>query len=194
LGTSISTVAPGTVFTDGDSTGNVYVATYVSGTLEKQWLPYSSFVSLGYNWNQIMNISASEAPAITTPGLYTIAQHPVGSLVLSNNIVYYIGQTSIDDVLNPPAFESNDFQWNKVMPATSADLSLPAGTPINVNQGAVLWSSGNLYLVSYSGSVIQKQPVSTWGCYVNQMHYTTNSWYVVASSVLPATTGPYFTC
>lgn len=194
LGTPISTVAPGTVFTDGDGTGNVYVATYVGGTLEKQWLPYSSFVSLGYNWNQIMNISTSEAPITTASGLYTSAQHPAGSLVLSNNTVYYIGQTSIDDVLNPAAFESNDFQWNSVMPATSADTSLPAGNPINVNQGAVLWSSGNLYIVTYSGNVIQKQPVSTWGCYSNQMHYTANSWYVVASSVLPATTGPYFTC
>jgi hypothetical protein len=191
LGTPISNLTPGTLASDND--GNVYIISTSDGTAQKQWISYSTFESLGYNWSQVMHVTQSDLPSSTVAGLYASAQHPAGTLVNINGSVYLM-EASAKQYVSPLAFATNYFQWGNVMPGTPADAALPNDVSLGIGVGAMLYNNGSIYVTSYDTSGVFKQPVGPWECYANRLHYTTSSWFPVQASSLPTRTGNVFTC
>ncbi len=194
-GANIGNLAPGTVFYSNNTP--VYIMTYINGTLEKQQLSYSSYQSLGYNWSSVLYVPPNFVPATTAPTVDFSNQHPAGTLVVdnSNGKVYRIGQTTKHWILGPNAFNTNGYQWSNVVPATSADISLPDGTTVGLKQGQILLSSGNLYVVNYdSNNNVFIQPLGPWDCFSNRLHYSLSNAYSILPSDLPSTVGSLFTC
>jgi hypothetical protein len=191
-GSDINNLAPGTIFYSTNSP--VYVMTYESGSLVKQQISLSAFNSLGYKWSEVLSIAPGSVPAATSSSILFANQHPAGTLVVGNGKVYLLDQTSKRWILGPDAFTTNNFDWNKVKTATSADLSLPDGTPVDLRQGNMLLSGGGIYLVDYDGSGIMKRPVGPWECYANRWHYALRDLYQLASTGVPSRTGTTATC
>ena len=191
-GNNINTLAAGTVFRSDNTP--VYVMTYESGNLVKQQISYSAFNSLGYSWDEVQYVSPANVPAATSSSILFSNQHPAGTLIAGNGKVYLLDQASKRWVLGPDAFTTNNYSWDEVKAATAADLSLPDGTNLDLRQGNILFSSGNIYLVDYDGSGILKQPLGPWECYANRWHYGYRDLYQIAPSSLPARTGALATC
>jgi hypothetical protein len=192
-GTPVSTLAPGTVFTT--NTGQVFVVDSFSGVTKKQWLSYSSFQALGYSWSEVLNVPAGYDTTPVASGVYTSTKHPAGTLVLaSNGGTYVMGETAKQHIVSPTAFQSYNFNWSRVHQATSADNTLGAGTSLDIRQGAILYSSGNIYLVDSDAQGLLKRPFGPWECYNNRFSFTSADWINVGAAALPTRTGSLFTC
>jgi len=195
-GPDINTLAPGTIFRTDNSP--VYVITYESGTLVKQQISAVAFDSLGYNWNEVVYVPPGNVPATTSSSILFANQHPAGTLVAGNSKVYLLAfdQTSNKVVkrwvLGPDAFNTNNFDWNKVKTGTTQDLVLPDGTPVDLRQGNMLISGGNIYLVDYDSTSILKRPVGPWECFADRWHYAYRDLYQTVA--LPDRTGSLATC
>jgi len=192
LGTSYDTLAPGTIFRSDNTP--VYIMTYDSGSLVKQQISYAAFNSLGYSWNEVMYVPPVVLPTATSASILFNLQHPAGTLISGNGKIYLLDQTSKRWVLGPYAFSTNNFSWDHVKSATSLDLSLPDGADVDFRQGAVLYSSGNIYVVGYDGSGVLKRPLGPWECFSNRWHYTWSDMYGIPTSQLPARSGSLATC
>ncbi|MGH7156939.1 MAG: hypothetical protein ACREGG_02415 [Candidatus Saccharimonadales bacterium] len=201
-GANIDTLAPGTLFYTDNSP--VYVMTYdSSGNLVKQQISQSAFYSLGYSWNNVTYVPASHVPTATASSVLFTNQHPPGTLVVDNSSgkVYLLDfdQTAKQFVkrwiLGPDAFTTNNYSWSVVKTASSLDLSLVDGTPVNLRQGNMLLDGGNIYLVDYDGSGVLKRPVGPWECFSNRWHYAPRDLYqLVLPGSLPARTSTTATC
>lgn len=191
-GPAINTLAPGTIFYANNTP--VYIMTYQGGNLVKQQISLSAFNSLGYTWGEVQHVAPSSIPASTASGILFATAHPAGTLVSGNGKVYLLDQTSKRWILGPDAFTTNNYAWYMVKTATSADLALPNGTPVNLRQGNILFSNGNIYVVDYDGSGILKRPLGPWECFANRWHYAPRDLYQIPASVLPARTGARATC
>ncbi len=194
VGAPLDVLAPGTLFTLPD--GSVYLADYFGGALKKQWVSADTFLSLGYRWDQIVHTSPSESPTATQSGFYAGSRHPAGATVVvpSEGRVYVLDQASKHHIVNGLAFESNDYDWSKVLTATTGDIALVTAAPADTRQGTILISSGGIFVIDYDANGIFKRPVGPWECYADQLHYTPQSWRPVGSELLPARTGSLFTC
>jgi hypothetical protein len=190
VGADINSLAAGTIFRTDNSP--VYVMTYEGGSLVKQQISYAAFNALGYNWSDVVYIPPVNVPAATSSSILVASQHPAGTLVVGNGKVYLLDQTSKRWIINPDAFVTNNYDWNKIKTATSADLAIADGTSIDLRQGNMLISSGNIYLVDYDGSGILKRPVGPWECFANRWHYAPRDLY--QSGALPARTGSSTSC
>lgn len=189
-GPNIGTLAPGTIFRSDNTP--VYVMTYESGSLVKQQISLSAFNGLGYSWGDVIYVPSSFVPVATASSILFNQQHPAGTLVSGNGKVYQISQNGKKWVLGPNAFSTNWFNWSKVKPASSLDLSLSDDTPIDIKQGALLYYGGNIYVVDYDASGILKRPVGPYECFANRWHYTGADLY--STSALPVRTGSIATC
>jgi thermitase len=195
-GTDINTLAPGFVFTTDNSP--VYVMTYQGSSLVKQQVSAAAFNALGYNWNEVVYVPPGNVPATTSSSILFANQHPAGTLVAGNSKVYLLAfdQTSNKVVkrwvLGPDAFNTNNFDWNKVKTGTTQDLVLPDGTPVDLRQGNMLISGGNIYLVDYDSTSILKRPVGPWECFADRWHYAYRDLYQTVA--LPDRTGSLATC
>ena len=191
-GANLDTLAPGTIFRSDNTP--VYIMTYEGGSLVKQPVSLSAFNSLGYSWNEVVYVPPGNVPAATASSTLFANQHPAGTLVSGNGKVFLLDQTSKRWVLGPDAFTTNNFAWWKVKAATSLDLSLPDGTPVDLRQGNILFSGGSIYTVDYDGSGILKRPVGPWECYANRWHYAYRDLYSINPADLPTRTGSLATC
>jgi hypothetical protein len=189
-GSPVSTVAPGSLLNIGD--GTVYVADYFSGTLGKQAISAKTFSDLGFNWGRVIALPAAQTPS-TVAGLYANTRHPAGSLVVSDNTVYVLNQ-STKSYLTPASFLSYNYQWQDIMTATAADVALPTDGAASFRQGAMLFDGNGIYVVGQDGSGSLKQPVGPWECYSDRLHYTPSDWITTPTPQLPTRTGSIFTC
>lgn len=194
-GPAIDTLAPGTIFRTTNSP--VYVIDYENGSLVKQQVSLASFNALGYKWEEITVIPPNEVPLATATEILFGDLHPSGSLVLngSQGKIYYVSQGQLRHIVNPTAFESNHFLWNKVKIATASDVSLPvSAASIDIAPGTMILGDDGIYTIEYDVSGILKRPVGPWECYADRMHYSVQDWYRVPNNSLPNRTGPIFTC
>jgi len=139
-------------------------------------------------------VPPDNVPSATSPNILFATQHPAGTLIAANGKVYLLDQTSKRWVLGPDAFATNNFDWNKVKTATSLDLSLPDGTPVNLRQGNILFSNGNIYLVDYDANGILKRPLGPWECFADRWHYLYRDLYSIPPTGLPLRTADVATC
>ena len=191
-GANINTLAPGTIFRTDNSP--VYVMNYVNGSLVKQPISLSSFNSLGYSWDEVVYVSPDNVPAATSPNTLFANQHPAGTLVVGNGKVYQLDQNSKRWILGPDAFTTNNFAWSRVKTATSLDLALTDGSPVDLRQGNILFFNNSIYVVGYDASGILKRPVGPWECYANRWHYALRDLYQVSAGALPQRTDSLSTC
>ncbi len=191
-GSSIKYLAPGTLFTTHNSP--VYVMEFHNNEIVKRHVSYQAFTSLGYKWSDVLNISAKYAPSKTHPSLLTKTEHPSGSLVVSGDKVYLIEKRKMRHILTPLAFESYNFAWSNVKPATPLDRKLPKGDSLNFREGTLLHSSGNIYVIDYDESGIMKRPLGPWECFADRLNFKKSEWISTPTSSVPKRTGPLFTC
>lgn len=200
-GSNISSLAPGTLFYASGTP--LYVMTFDSnGAAVKQQVSLDAFNHLGYKWSETMRVPAGEVPSASAGSIMYAYQHPAGTLITdkSTGKVYELDfdsstkQVVRQYVFGPYAFSTNLYHWGDIKTATTADLSLSTGASLNMRQGTMVYSSGNLYLIDYDGSGIMKRPVGPWECYSNRWHYILFDAYSVPSSYLPSRTGPVATC
>jgi hypothetical protein len=192
VGSNYGSLAPGTIFRSDNTP--IYIMTYDNGSLVKQQISYTAFNGLGYKWEEVLYVPPAIVPSATASNILFDLQHPAGTLVSGGGKVYLLDQTSKKWILGPNSFVTNNFNWNKVKQATSADLSLPDGANVDLRQGAMLYSGGGIYVVDYDGSGILKRPVGPWECFSNRWHYTVNDLSTISSPGLPARTGSLATC
>lgn len=200
FGTSITTFAPGTLFTSPGQP--VYVMDYdQDSTLKKHAVSLDAFLHLGYQWNQIMNVRAGEVPAASFSSLLTAYQHPVGTLVVLHNSVYQImtdathaSSGTLRHVVTPTAFESYNFDWGAIMPATTLDQNYPIGQELESRTGSWMLSNNNIYLISSDTSGDYKQPVGPWECFANRLGYGMGNLLPVPAGELPTRTSGLYTC
>ena len=102
--------------------------TYENGNPVKQQISSSAFDSLGYNWNEVVYVPMGNVPATTASSVLFANQHPAGTLVAGAAKHIYSTSTRPPSqvtkrwVINPDAFNTNNFDWNKVKTATQVDL------------------------------------------------------------------------
>jgi hypothetical protein len=190
---AITTMAAGSLFR-APGTG-VYVSVLENSTWVKKLVSYASFLSLGYDWNQVQLLATSDMPAATSSTVLTNSVHPDGSLVKTNDgKVYHIDNGTLRYV-TAAVFATHRWSWNAITLATSSDLSLPKGADELYQAGSILNGGGNLYVVSLpaSGPAV-KNPIGPWHCYADVYKYTLSDFFVVQPADLPATTGALITC
>jgi hypothetical protein len=191
VGTAINDLAPGTLAVGPD--GVVYVISASNGVAQKQWISASTFSALGYNWNRIMHVSQSQLPTNTVTGFYANGLHPSGTLVSSAGAVYLI-DGSTRRPITAVAFISNYYQWNAIVPASSADTALTLGPTVDIRTGTLLYSGGGIYVTDADSTGVFKRPVGPWECFANRVHYTSADWFTVNTGDLPPRTGSLYTC
>lgn len=200
-GTNISTLAPGTIFYSGSSP--IYVMTYdASGNQVKQQISLAAFNSLGYKWDRVISVPSWVVPSGNASGILFANQHPPGTVVAdkASGKVFLIDVDATSHqpvkrwVFGPYAFSTNFFNWDNVKTATSADTALTESSRVNIRQGTMVYSSGNIYLIDDDASGILKRPVGPWECYADRWHYVLFDAYSVPSSALPNRTGSIATC
>jgi len=200
-GPTINTFAPGTLFTS-PGLNAVYVMNYIGGTLEAQPISLAAFLNLGYQWSQIMTIPNSEVPTAITGTFLTAYQHPVGALVSYNNAVYQIMTDSnnptsgvLRHIVTPTAFESYNFNWGYITPATTLDIqNYPVGEEMDVRVGTWALANNNIYLVNSDTDGDYIQPVGPWECFSNRLGYSYSNLQVAPMDELPSRIGGLFTC
>lgn len=191
---AIDNLAPGTLFYSNNTP--VYVMDYEGGALKKQPISLTAFNSLGYNWKNVKYLAPGEVPADTSSTTKFDALHPSGSIVASygEGKVYLIDRGA-RRWINALAFTTNGYDWGKITSATSADLALPEGAAVDINQGTMLFDGNGIYLVDRDqNNAAIKRPVGPWDCYESRLHYTANDWYVVSPAALPSQSGSTFSC
>lgn len=194
-GANIDSLAPGTIFRSDNTP--VYVMTYENGSLVKQQISYYAFTNLDYSWNDVLYVAPWRVPAATSPSILFASQHPAGTLVADRTAgkVYRLGQSTKDWIYSPAAFETNNFLWTKIKTASSLDIAIPNGPVIDIKQGTMVLSSGNIYLIDYDAGGALKRPVGPWECFSNRLHYTlSGDTFSLPIGVLPSRNGALFTC
>lgn len=184
-------IQPGTLYSDG--TG-VYTTIYENSEWVRQHVSYASFVSLGYQWNQVRSVKNYEMPQKSSNSMLTSSKHPDGTLISTPQGVYYIDHGT-KRYVSPPVFLSQRWDWNKVYSETSEDTQIPVGANMLLKQGAVISDSSNLYIVSLPASGPEvKRPIGPWNCFADAMRYTMSDVTYMTHTGIPSTTGPNITC
>ncbi|MCW2763410.1 MAG: exported protein of unknown function, partial [Marmoricola sp.] len=92
----------------------------------------------------------------------TLNAHPDGTLVSFNSSVYLIQANTLHHITNGAVFESHNYRWGDIKPATSGDKKLAISWPINYISPGVLYTgdSTGVYTTVYENGQWVKQLVS----------------------------------
>jgi hypothetical protein len=191
ISNALSTIPAGTLFHSGNSP--VYVMEYENSILKKKPVSLSAFQQMGFSWNEVFNLSASEVPAPTSSSTLFSGPHPSGTLISYQSKVYLIDKGYRRYIPNASVFISQGYDWAKIKPASSADIALPAGSNLSFRAGSVFHAAG-IYVIDVDQNGAFKRPVGPWECYVDRWHYATSDWTFVTIDSLPARNGPTATC
>jgi hypothetical protein len=99
----------------------------------------------------------------STNGRDTETPHPDGSLVSLDNKVYLVENQRLHHILSPKIFESRNFSWNDIVPATIGDKGLPIGEDMDFIWPGTMYqigSGGPVYHTVYEAGVWKKQHIS----------------------------------
>lgn len=193
FGPPIDTLAPGSLIYTKDSP--LYVMTTVGGVPMKQHISLYSFNILGYSWSDARYIPPNEMPSTTAPGLYVSDRHPAGTLVLpyGSGKLFVMQESTKSHILNPAAFDSNNFKYSDVYGATLSDINTPDAQPTDIRGGTMVYSNG-IFLIDYDSQGILKRPVGPWECYSDRAYYKASDLVAVPGAFLPVRTGQLYTC
>jgi hypothetical protein len=186
-------IQPGMLYT-GDPSG-VYVTVYENNTWTKKLVTYDAFMNMGYRWSQVTAINSDFMPQATSANALTSTdRHPDGTLINDDGSVYYLDHGTRRYV-DRFVFESQRWDWNDIVPASTLDKQLPLGATMLLKEGAIISDSTNLYVVKLPSSGPEiKRPIGPWTCYNSVFRYTHEDIVYMTLDKIPATTGPNVTC
>lgn len=92
----------------------------------------------------------------------TAVPHPDGTLINLNNIVYLIENGHRHHILSPAVFDSYNFRWDLIKPATIGDRNLPEGFKLNIIRSGKLFTAPGqpVYTMAFEGGVWKKQQLT----------------------------------
>ena len=172
----------------------IYVVDYESGTVQKRLITPSAFNGLGYDSGEVFLVDETNLPTTNGPDISNATVHPDGTLVKVEGFItiYYLLEDGNKrfNVL-PAILTSNGFDPTKAKEATSADLNLPDGPPLNFREGTLIrGSSTTVYAVDYQGSTIRKRAFTSQPVFEGLGFSFEGDVIRVADSQLPTTNGP----
>jgi hypothetical protein len=99
----------------------------------------------------------------TTYSNDTNSSHPSGTLVAGNNKVYLIENNTKRHIFTPSVFQSYNYSWDRVYPASSGDLALPDGIPLNQPAPGTIFYSDNspVYIMDFENGYLKKRHISS---------------------------------
>lgn len=176
--------------------GNVYtlVTSDNGSTWSKQIMSYQAYTNLGYNWTDVQLVNDSELPSITSPGAYVSSRHRNGDLINDAGSVYLLDQDTRRYV-SGAVYNSHNWPWTIIMPASTQDLALTEGAQTLYREGVVLNDGVNLYVVKLPPSGLEiKKPIGPYECFVLSFKYNILDTLRVNTSELPVSTGTRVSC
>lgn len=99
----------------------------VTGAEKRPFTSKDVFLKLGYSFSHVLNDFSSAAVSLPVgqPISSSATPHPVGSLVNFDGTICQIIATGRACIPSKEIFESHGFSFDKVVPATKVDLTLP---------------------------------------------------------------------
>ncbi|HEY8992977.1 MAG TPA: hypothetical protein VIM37_03980 [Candidatus Microsaccharimonas sp.] len=118
----------------------------------------------------------------------TFSPHPEGTLVNINNAIYLIQGGTLHHIVNGTVFDSNDYKYSDVKPATSGDKRLTESWPLNFIEPGTLYTGdpSGVYTTVYENNVWVKRLVS-YASFMS-LGYSWSQVKAVNSLEMPATT------
>ena len=172
----------------------VYAIITEGGSTYKQLISYQSFMSLKYSWEDTVPVDVSLLPANNYPVVYNEDKHRNGDLISYQGRVYLIDHNTRRYV-SGPIYNSYNWPWVTVMPATQKDLNYPEGERTLYNEGTVLFDGSGIYAVKLPPSGYEiKHPIGPWECFALSFKYSLNDTLRVNNNELPVATGGRITC
>lgn len=118
----------------------------------------------------------------------TLSPHPDGTVVGLNSAAYLVQDGALHLITNGPVFESNNFRWQDVKPATTGDRNLPISWNLDFIQPGMLYTGDNsgVYTTIYENNQWVKQHVS-YAAFMS-LGYKWDQVKAINSNFMPATT------
>jgi hypothetical protein len=174
----------------------VYVMGLEGGVWKKQHLTYEAFMQLGYNWNDVLQVSPNDIPEATASIKFVSTDtHPEGTLLNYNNAIYFLWGNQLRHV-DPYAFDSANFKWDRVKEAKDGDKTKAIGTPWPLREGTMIRNDSSIFAVDHNsdGTPI-KRPIGPWACFADRMKYELGrDVFPLPDSFMPVPNGPSIQC
>lgn len=143
-GLHINTYPSGKILMNSDS--RVYV---VEDSSVRYIVTPHVFEELGYKWSNVIKVST--LPYTDGGALWTVMNHPDGTLVTAGGAVYVIEDGKKRLVVSPAIFEDQGYEWDDIISVSQAELQkYQDGASANVyTDGNLLkGSDGKVYIIS----------------------------------------------
>jgi hypothetical protein len=164
----------GTMYQIGGQ-GPVYHTIYEDGQWKKQHISLNSFLGLGYRASDVVTVSQREAPAPTSSVVYNLLRHVDGSLIVDGGDVYII-DSGTRRYIGARIFDSHNFGWQKVKPATPLDRSLPIGFRYLYREGSIVLQNNNIYAIDLQPTGVERGlNIGPWECFSDRLGYSSNN-------------------
>lgn len=126
----------------------------------------------------------------STLGTDTLSPHPNGTLIEHDGSVFMIESGRKRHITTGDIFESYNYRWDMIKPATTGDRALAIGSPVNNLNPAGLYrtrTDGVYVLTSSDGGATWQKQLITYDSFV-ALDYKWDSVRLVSASSLPAST------
>ncbi len=91
----------------------------------------------------------------------TLNTHPDGTLINIDNTIFLIYAGGLHHIANPSIFETHNYRWEDVKPATTGDKKIPFSWPVNhLNPGVLYADNHAVYTTVYEDGQWKKKPIS----------------------------------
>jgi hypothetical protein len=172
----------------------IYVIENSDGVYQKHGFnSWDTFSGLGYSLKDVLTVSDSELPPITSSVISDInGAHPDGTLIRkgTGSGVYLVQNGSIHSFPNPGVLFSYGYSWDIIKTASLGDNALPIGSGMGYREGTLLKGTGpGIYAVDFTGTNTRKRSFSSWNIFIG-LGYRYEEVLFVADSDLPPTDGP----
>jgi hypothetical protein len=90
----------------------------------------------------------------------TNTPHPNGTLITDGSIVYLLDSGTRRPIRGISVFNSYNFRWSEVKPASSGDYNLPVGAQLPHAPGTLMSGNDGIYIMGYFDGILKKQHLS----------------------------------
>ncbi|MCL5667122.1 MAG: hypothetical protein M1383_05130 [Patescibacteria group bacterium] len=124
----------GTLALDASDNRTIYIIG--SGGVKRGFVSEKVFKGLGYSFKQAVKINLGDYPAGSPIDTFS-GPHPNGTLVLSGKTVWWVNNGKKFGFPSMDIFKSYGWSQAKIVPASAADLDLPAGNVLKARMEAL---------------------------------------------------------
>ena len=137
----------GTLALDKTDNRTIYM---IAGGQKRGFTSAEAFHALGYQFDQAVPIDLSDY-AVGDPVNAESTAHPNGALVLDKNdgrTVWWILNGQRQGFQSAEVFFTYGFSFDKIVPATDADMTLAGGALVKFRDGTIVADGDDYYLIS----------------------------------------------